>query len=178
MITISGLPGSGTSTAAELLAEKTGMYLLSSGEIFRDMAAENNMSLEEFSRTAEKDEKIDKKLDRRMIDRTEDGMILEGRLTGHLLHMSDKDAFKVWIEAPLDVRVERIADREGDDDMEELKKRVIKREKSEKSRYRSYYDIDLLETSFYDLVIDSASHDPQEIVEAIMDGVEYGLRDR
>ncbi len=178
MITISGLPGSGTSTAAKLLVKEADMELLSSGEIFREMAAEKNMSLEEFSKAAEEDEKIDKKLDQRMIDRAEEGMVLEGRLTGHLLHMSDKEAFKVWIEAPLDVRVRRIGDREGIEDFEELKQRVIDREKSEKKRYRSYYNIDLLDTSFYDLVIDSESNSPDEIVDAIMEGVKDGARDR
>lgn len=154
------------------------MKLLSSGEIFREMATERDMSLEEFSQVAEKDEKIDKKLDQRMIQRAEEGMILEGRLTGHLLRMSDEEAFKIWIEAPLDVRVRRIANREGHENIEELKNQVIDREKSEKRRYRSYYDIDLLETSFYDLVIDSKSNGPEKIVDMIMDGVEDGTRDR
>ncbi|MBS3817169.1 MAG: cytidylate kinase family protein [Candidatus Thermoplasmatota archaeon] len=171
MITVSGLPGSGTSTTAELLAERTGMEILSSGEIFREMAEERDMSLEEFSDLAEEDEEIDKKLDKRTIERAEEGMILEGRLTGHLLNMSDKSAFKVWIEASLDVRVKRIADREEVEDLEQLKKRVIKREKSEKKRYRSYYDIDLLDTSIYDAVLDSEKNRPEEIVDRVMQEV-------
>jgi len=154
------------------------MELLSSGEIFREMASEKKMSLEDFSKAAEEDETIDKKLDKKMIRRADEGMILEGRLTGHLIHMSDKKAFKVWIKAPLEVRVERIADREGHDDIRELKKQVIEREKSEKKRYRSYYDIDLLETSFYDLVIDSKTNTPEDIVDAIIKGVKDGVRDR
>lgn len=138
------------------------------------------MSLKEFSDLAEKNEEIDKNLDERTIERAEKGKILEGRLTGHLLNMSEKNAFKVWIEASLDVRVKRIADREGIDDLEELKEQVVKRERSEKTRYRSYYDIDLLETSFYDLVINSEKNKPDDIVDKVVEEVEekYEAYDR
>ncbi|MFP4608124.1 MAG: (d)CMP kinase [Candidatus Aenigmatarchaeota archaeon] len=180
MITISGLPGSGTTTAAERLSEATGMEVLSAGEVFRNMAEKKDMSLEEFSELAEEDDEIDKELDERMVERASPGMILEGRLTGHLLKMSDKEAYKVWIQAPLKTRVERIAERESYGDLEELKERVLKRERSEEKRYREYYDIDLFDTSFYDEVIDSVKNRPEEIVDKIIVGVkdEMRVRDR
>ena len=169
IITISGLPGSGTSTVAELLSEKTGMEIISSGEVFREMARDRAMSLESFSDLAEENEEIDRKLDDRMIEKAEEGRILEGRLTGHLLDSSDDEAYKVWLEAPLDVRVKRITDREGEE-IEEVKVKVKKREKSERKRYQDYYGIDLLDTSIYDLVLDSDKHSPEEIVKKIMEG--------
>ncbi len=152
------------------------MKILSAGEVFRDMAEKRDMSLEDFSVLAEENEKIDKKLDENMIERASPGMILEGRLTGHLLHMSDKKAYKVWIEAPLDVRVKRIAEREGHDDLKELKKKVVRREKSEEKRYREYYDIDISDTSFYDALMDSDSNRPEEIVNKIIEGVKDEVR--
>ncbi len=155
------------------------MDIISSGEIFRDMAKECDLSLEDFSVLAEQDEKIDKELDRRMIRSAEPGKILEGRLTGHLMHDSEKDAYKVWLRAPLDVRVRRIAEREGvkQEDLPELEKRVKRREKSEEKRYRDYYDIDLFDTSFYDLVIASHDHRPEEIVERIKKGAVDEVRE-
>ncbi len=170
IITVSGLPGSGTTTASELLSEKTGMKLISSGEVFREMAMERDMSLEEFGDYAEKNEEIDKGLDERMVKKAGEGMILEGRLTGYLLDRSEKDAFKVWLKAPLDVRVDRIADRERAKDKDTLKKRVVKREKSERKRYQDYYDIDLTDVSIYDMIVDSEKNDPEMIVEKIIDG--------
>jgi len=170
IITVSGLPGSGTTTASELLSEETGMELLSSGEVFRKMAMEKEMSLENFSELAEKSEEIDKKLDRRMVERAQKGMILEGRLTGHLMERSEKEAYKVWLKAPLDVRIERIADREEVEDKKSLKKRVIKREKSEKKRYQKYYDIDLDDILIYDIIIDSETNSPGRIVRMIIEG--------
>lgn len=170
IISVSGLPGSGTTTASKLLSEKTDMKLISSGEVFREMAKERDMSLQEFSDLAEKNEEIDKRLDKKMIKKAEEGTILEGRLTGHLLEKSEKDAFKIWLKAPLDVRVNRIADREMVKNKDKLKKRVVKREKSERKRYKDYYNIDLTDTSIYDMTLDSRKNSPDQIVEKIIDG--------
>jgi len=169
---VSGLPGSGTTTASKLLSAKTGMGLLSSGEIFRRMAQEKGMSLEDFSGLAEENKDIDKKLDQRMVERAEKGMILEGRLTGHLLNRSEKEAYKVWLKAPVDVRINRIANREEIEGIDELKKRVVKREKSERKRYQEYYDIDLTDISIYDMVIDSEKNSPEDIVRKIIEGAQ------
>ncbi len=154
--------------------------MVSSGEFFRQMAEERDMSLEEFGELAENNIEIDKKVDDRMINAAEPGMVLEARLTGHLMNRSEKKAFKVWIEASLDTRVRRIAEREdySEEEIEELKERVKKREASERKRYKNYYDIDINDTSFYDLVISSEDNSPEEIVEAIMEGVRDEIRER
>lgn len=170
IITVSGLPGSGTTTASELLSEETDMELISSGEVFRKMADERGMTLEKFGDLAEKNEEFDKKLDKRMVERAKIGTILEGRLTGHLLKRSEEDAFKVWLKAPLDVRIERIADREDIENKDNLKKRVKNRERSEKKRYKKYYDIDLTDISIYDMIIDSKNNSPESIVQKIIEG--------
>ncbi len=173
IITISGLPGSGTSTAAKLLSQKTGMNLISTGEIFRELAKERGYTVEEFGEVAENDENIDIELDKRIVKKAKPGCILEGRLTGHMLSKSNKIAYKVWIEADLDTRIKRIVDRE-DMDLERTRNLVKKREKSERKRYREYYDIDLLDTGIYDIVIDSVENSPEEIVSKIIDGVLNG----
>ena len=149
------------------------MDMVSSGEFFRQMADERDMSLEAFGELAENNIEIDKKVDDRMINAAEPGMVLEARLTGHLMNRSEKDAFKVWIEASLDTRVRRIAEREGytEEEIDDLKEKVSKREASERKRYKKYYDIDINDTSFYDLVISSEENSPEEIVESIMEGV-------
>ncbi|MGM0404773.1 MAG: (d)CMP kinase [Thermoplasmatota archaeon] len=173
IITISGLPGSGTSTAAKLLSQKTEMNVISTGEIFRELAKERGYSVEEFGEVAENDENIDIELDKRIVKKAKPGCILEGRLTGHMLSKSNKVAYKVWIEADLDARIERIADREHMD-LERTKKLVKKREISERKRYLDYYKIDLLDTEIYDMVIDSTENSPEEIVSKIINGVQDG----
>lgn len=174
------MPGSGTTTTSNLLAEKADMDMVSSGEFFRQMADERGMSLKEFGELAENNIEIDKKVDDRMINSAEPGMVLEARLTGHLMNRSDKKAFKVWVEASLDTRVKRIADREGytEEEIEDLKERVKEREDSERKRYKKYYDIDIHDTSFYDLVISSEENSPEEIVDAIMEGARNEIFER
>lgn len=156
------------------------MEMHSSGEFFRKMAKERDMSLEEFGELAENKIEIDKKVDDRMINTAKPGMVLEARLTGHLMNRSEKSAYKVWIEASLDTRVTRIAERENysTEKIEDLKEKVRKREASERKRYKKYYDIDINETSFYDLVISSEDNNPEEIVEAIMEGVKNEICER
>lgn len=53
IITIGGLAGSGTTTAADVLSKKIDIPFISAGSIFRDMAKEKEMSLIEFSKYAE-----------------------------------------------------------------------------------------------------------------------------
>ncbi len=148
------------------------MDIVSSGEVFRGMAKKKNMNLQEFSELAEESEEVDRKLDERMIEKAQPGKILEGRLTGHLLDRSDKKGFKVWLKAPLEIRVKRIMKREGSEkEVKEIKERVKKRQESERKRYKEYYDIDLLDTSIYDLIVDSKKYKPEEIVENIIERV-------
>ncbi len=169
IVTISGLPGSGTSTAARFLAQKTGMDLSNSGDVFRSLAKEHGVSLEEFSEMAERDSSFDLELDQRMLELAKSGTILEGRLTGQLLHKEGIASYKVWLEASLEVRVKRIARREGVEP-EEIRQQVIMRENSEFKRYSKYYDIDLADKGIYDLVTDSEKHGPEEIVDKIIEG--------
>jgi len=167
-ITISGTPGSGKSTVAELLKEKTGIDYVYSGMIFRDLAKKYKMSLEEFGKYCEENSNIDKELDEKQVEILRKGnVILEGRLAGWLAYLNKIDALKVMIDTDINIRAERIVKREQGD-TEERKKEIIKREKSENKRYKKYYNIDLKDTSIYDLVVDSGKKSPEEIVEIIL----------
>jgi predicted cytidylate kinase len=169
VITISGTPGSGKSTAAKLLHDRTGIKYVYSGMIFRNLAKEYKMSLEEFGKYAEENKDIDTELDKRQIEILKKGdVILEGRLSGWLAFKNDISALKVLIDADLDIRAGRIVNREQGS-IEKRKKEIIKRERSEQTRYKKYYDIDLKDMSIYDLVIDSGDKKPEEIVELIIE---------
>lgn len=112
-ITISGTPGSGKSTVAELLRDKLGLKYVYSGMIFREMAKKHKMSLEEFGKYCEKNSDVDKELDKRQVEILKKGdVILEGRLSGWLAHLNNIPAFKVSIDADLETRAKRIVNRE------------------------------------------------------------------
>ena len=171
-VSIGGLPGSGTSTAAYLLAEKTGLEVVSAGEVFRQMAKEQGVSLAKFGKIAQKDENIDRGLDRRMLEiaKKRDTVILEGRLIGALCKKEEIETLAVWLESPRDIRAQRISQREGED-MAKTVQEMAERENSERTRYLRFYGLDMEDPSIYDAVIDSHKHNPPEIVELIMEAM-------
>jgi cytidylate kinase len=164
-ITISGLPGSGTSTLAKNLAKKFNLTVVSAGDTFRKLAKQHNMSLEEFGCLAAENPDIDRKLDeeQQRIAQNRDNIILEGRLTGHLTTNAD---LKIWLKAPLEIRAERIAHREGKTTNQAMEE-IQTREACEAQRYKKYYNIDINDLSIYDIILDTTKHTPQQTTEII-----------
>lgn len=173
IITISGLPGTGTTTVSKLLKERTGMDFISSGEIFRGIAAELNLSLAEFGRLAETDVSYDRQIDERQkeLTKSKDNLIMEGRLAGHMSMDAppSKKVLRVLLKAPLETRVRRIMNREQSTSSFKFELDQTKtREESERIRYEMYYGIDIADMSIYDLVIDSTKLDPETIADIIL----------
>ena len=92
---------------------------------------------------------------------------MEGRIAGWLANRKHITSTKVLLEADLETRAKRIVKREKGD-IEKKKREILKRENSEATRYKKYYNIDLDDTSIYDLVVDSSDKTPDEIVEIII----------
>jgi len=171
-ITISGTPGSGKSTVGKLLKKKLETRYVYSGKIFRETAKKYNMSLEEFGKYCEKNKEIDQELDRRQLKILQKGdVILEGRLAGWIAHRNKISALKIMLDADIETRAKRIVKRE-EGDTKKRKKEILNREKSEANRYKNYYNIELKDTSIYDLVIDSTDKESEEIVEIILEKID------
>ena len=171
-ITISGLPGTGKTTVAKLLEKQLGIRYVYSGEIFREMAKKHKMSLEEFGKYCETHQEIDEKLDRYQLSILRKGnVIVEGRISGWLAYQNHIPAVKVLLDTDINVRASRIVKREQGN-VEERKKEILNREKSEATRYKKYYGIDVRNTSIYDIIIDVSNKTPEEIVEIIIEHLE------
>ena len=169
-ITVSGPPGSGTTTLAKALSSRFDLEYVSSGDVFRSMARERDMSLAEFGRVAEEDPEIDREIDERQaeIARENDDIVLEGRLSGWMAEEAD---MRVWLDAPLDVRAERVAEREGQT-VEEARVEIEEREASESKRYQEIHGIDIDDLSVYDLVVDTSTWDKNGVAEITATAVE------
>jgi len=161
-ITLSGLPGSGTTSLARYLSSQLGFSLISAGEVFRQMAKDRNMDLAEFDMLAERDPSIDTYIDARQkeIAQEKDDIIIEGRLSGWMV--SDAD-LKIWLMAPLACRVERILTRDSISDLATARAFTDEREKSEALRYRIYYQIDINDLSSYHIVLNSEHWDIEKL---------------
>lgn len=169
-ITIGGLPGTGTTTACRTLEALTQLRYVYAGQIFRDMAKEHRMSLEQFGRYCEEHPEMDRSLDDRQLALLRGPpLLLEGRLSGFLAHRERLPAFKVWFTCDPWVRAERIVKREGGD-VEDRMAEMRRREESEKKRYVAFYGYDPADLSVYDLVVDSTELTPQGVVDAVLDG--------
>ncbi|QKY20591.1 AAA family ATPase [Halolamina sp. CBA1230] len=155
LLTVSGPPGSGKSTNAELLADRFDLDHISGGDIFRELADERGYTPVEFNELAEEEEQIDKDLDRRLrtIAGTQDDVLLESRLAGWLA--AEHADLRFWLDAPLDVRAERIAEREAKT-VAEARATTERREQSEAKRYADLYDIDIDDLTIYDAVFNTA----------------------
>jgi cytidylate kinase len=168
LVTISGLPGAGTSTVARAIADRLGLDHLDGGTAFRAMAAERGLSLAAFGALAESDPTIDRELDERLAARAEAGdVVLESRLAGWIATNGGLDALRVWIECDDRERARRVAGREGAA-LDAAVEANREREASEAARYRAYYGIEIADRSVYDLVIDSTTRPPPEIVEEVL----------
>jgi cytidylate kinase len=153
-ITVSGLPGSGTTSLSRYLAERTGFSMISAGEVFRQLAQEHAMDLAAFGRLAEEDPAFDKMIDARQkeIAAGRDNIIVEGRLSGWMVEEAD---LRIWLYAPISCRIKRIAFRDQVPDEATTKVLTLEREHCEAGRYLSYYSIDINDMSIYHLIINS-----------------------
>ena len=173
IIAIGGPPGSGKTTVAERLAEGFGYALVSAGARFREMAKARGMDILAFSRAAEADPGIDRELDRLVLeevlrrDAMGDDIVVDGRIQAYLLSQRRIPCLKVWIDAPVDVRARRVEERERGS-VAAARHEIEVRERSERTRYREVYGIDLDDRGVYDLVVDSSEKTPERIVETIL----------
>ncbi len=165
LVTISGLPGSGTTTVSRLVADALGVERLPGGEVFRQMAAEAGMSLAEFGVFVQGHPEIDRELDDRLAARAAEGAcVIESRLAGWLATRAGLLAVRVWVDCDDQVRAARVAEREGTSLTQALIDNAD-RSDLERARYQSVYSIDLDDRSTYDLVLDS-TREPAEVLAA------------
>ena len=169
-LTVSGPPGCGATTVCEALSVAMDCGYVSGGEIFRELAEEQGMSLTQFVAEADASEEIDRALDRRLRTIAEKwgaankAFILESRLAGWIA--GNRADLRVWLDAPEEVRVARTRDRE------EMGAEMRVREVLEAGRYEHEYGVDISDRSFYDLAINTARWDPEGVVDLVLTAVE------
>jgi len=172
LITVSGPPGSGTTTAAQRVADRLGLELVLGGEVFRALAAERHMSLPEFGLYVSDNPEVDVELDSRLARRARDGgAVIESRLSGWIAYNGGLAAVAVWIDCDPRIRAQRVAAREGVS-IERALADNEERQLVERRRYLALYGVDLADLSIYEPVLDSGELRPAELADRIVAAAE------
>jgi len=174
VICVCALTGCGKSTVAKRLAEKYGLRYISGGNALKALATEAGYKPAEigwwetdeglnFLRQRMDDFRFDKKVDAKLLELAKQGnVVLDSWTMPWLL----KEGFKVWLEASVDVRAKRVAERDGIDVEKALS---ILKKKDEQTRviYKGLYGFDLgRDFSPFDLIIDTDVLSADEVFRA------------
>lgn len=176
IITISGVPGSGKSTAGKLTAQKLGYEYFSMGELRGKMAMNKGLTIDELNKLGEKEDWTDKLADeeQKKMGETKDNFVFEGRLSWHFIPHS----FKVFLTVDPDEAARRTLknqeerpDEKPAANLAEAKKAVEERLASDKKRYLKHYGLDYTDPKHYDLVIDTTKIPAEIVVQKILDKI-------
>ncbi len=163
IIAIAGQIGVGKSTVARQLAARLGYRYISGGMVFRELAQARGISVTDVNKLAEQDPSLDRELDRRQRELAQSGnCVVESRLAGWMV---DAD-LKLWLRAPVEIRAERVAQREGQR-LDTARAELVERERSEWARYQRLYDIDISDLAPYHVIIDTTYWNAGAIAETL-----------
>ena len=164
-LTVSGPPGSGTSTLVEKICQSRNWSSLNGGEIFRAEAAERNLSVVEFSALCKQDLNVDRALDEKLkeiLSRPDSPDIVESRLSGWWAHQLGLDCLRVWVSVSDEEMARRIQTREGGDLSGRLQESK-QRQSDDNQRYKELYGIDMADMAPYTLIVDADDIDADEV---------------
>ena len=169
-ISLTGVPGAGKSTIAKILAELEHMQIVSSGDIFRQYAREQNLSVFQLNKKINEEieetgvSSTDSYLDNRMMEyENKRDYIIDSRIGYHTVPSS----FKVFLYCEPKAAAKRIfnakRDTENYSSIEECMNFMYTRMQLEQKRFKTLYGTDPYNLANYDLVIDTTGYEPNDI---------------
>lgn len=168
IISISGRPGSGKSTAGKRVAGRLGMHFFSMGDLRGQMAVERGMTIFQMNQSPEDtDTPVDKMIEK--MGQTQDNFVIDGRLAWHFIPKS----FKIFLDVDPRVGAERVMQGTRPDEpkyesIEEAMRMLAGREQNDRERYHRLYGVNHLDLSNYDLVIDTTKIGKDKVVANIL----------
>jgi cytidylate kinase len=193
-VTVSGLPGAGSSTLARQVAQVMGWKYFSGGDFLRAYAIENGWF--DGDNKLHHDQSImpdeaDKLVDYGMRKKVSEGKgnVLDSWLSGFMTQGVGGVLKVLVVCSDNAVRIDRIVNRD-EVDVAEAKKHIFDREKKNREKWERMYakewrewvvekgllppraEIDFWHPSLYDLVIDTFSNSKTETLEKVMEVLE------
>jgi cytidylate kinase len=155
VVTIGGPHGTGKSTYAKMIAKQFKIRYVSAGQLFRDLAKEKGVSLEELSKQAANSPEIDRMIDERSAAEAAKGnAVVEGQLAAWMA--KDLAQVRIYLKAPDEERIARIANRDHLD-YEAARRQTLARERIQRERYKRYYGVNIDDLSLYNIIIDTGN---------------------
>jgi cytidylate kinase len=158
---LSGLSGTGSTTAAKRIAADLELDYVYGGQIFRNLARERGVSLEELAESLEHNQEDEREIDRRLVEAGKrDNVLIESRTVGWIFPR-EIPAIRIWLTCDLQERLQRVQNREHHPRSAE---NLLRREASDNRRYLALYGIREEDFSPFDLVIDTTNLSVEDVV--------------
>jgi cytidylate kinase len=173
IITFGGDLGSGKTTIAKRLAEALGYEELYVGGIFRTIAAERGLSIEEFYIQLKKDPALERSIDERQakLMQERDGLVVQGRIAWFFAKQSSFQVINFFIAVDPRTGAQRQHERPENAGRSPDEMRLLSKERMsvERERYKLLYNIDdHLDRSHYDFIINTSKMTADEVFDCVL----------
>ncbi|WP_434757012.1 AAA family ATPase [Borrelia puertoricensis] len=170
-IAVSSKSGCGNTTISGMLAKHYGLKLIN--YTFHDIAREKNMSFDTFYEKeiiGRNDHYWDEYLDNKLLELSkEDNTVLASRLAIWLAKNAD---LKIYLYAKIEIRTERIINREGGM-YSDILRSTFNRDSNDSKRYLSVYNIDIDNyLDIADFIVDTTDKSANKVFELIKDEID------
>ena len=183
LISITGKLGSGKSTICGILKERYGFDIFSTGTINREFARSLGITTLELNERLKEDPGLDKEIDgtvtRLSEEKKDEKLIFDSRMAWHFA----KNTFKIFLtidpmEAARRVMKNQRGAEEHYDSVEDACEGLVKRGNVERERFIQIYGVDYFDHNNFDLIVDTTSRTPEEIVSIIVENYELYCADK
>jgi cytidylate kinase len=173
IITIGGNPGSGKTTLAGKIAKTLHYQELYIGGIFRELAAKQGLSIEEFYMKLKDDPNLERSVDDRQIKMMQehDNCVIQGRIAWHFAKQSPFRVCNICVTVDPVVGAGRQLQRPENKGktIKEIMRLSLERTHEERERYRALYGIeDYLDPAHYDFVLNATALNIEEVLEKVL----------
>ena len=181
-ITISGRIATGATTLAQHLANTIGWEFLNGGDIFRQFTQEKGLDIvSTLTRPDQFDIEYEEKIKKLLKEKSH--QIIQSHLAGFDAQ-GLPGVFKILVlcedengEDKVDIRIDRLVNRDGKK-VEDAKVEIFERERQNLEKWRKLYaendpDWYYWDKKYYDLVVNTYSHNPDESVQIVLQTIGY-----
>lgn len=180
VLCVCGMAGSGKSTLAKRIAEQYRLRYYSGGDALMALALEQGFSARErgwweskeglrFLEQRGKDPRFDKAIDQKQLEMAEEGNVVFDSWTMPWLL---KKGFKIWLEASIEKRAERIAGRDRID-FDEALQALKQKENQTRGIYKKLYKFSLGEDySPFNFILDTETMNAEEVFQVLCKVIE------